>query len=113
MQNCPHQEPGLLLHHPALPLSEMRVQPKDVDADAVALEATDNHVAKRKRGPHLSKWLSDLKKGTQENVTFSGQVFHGLYCGVFLFAASVSFKNHPLNGCNFSTANQVLPFYGF
>ena len=63
---------------------------------------------------HLSKWPSDLKiNGTQENVTFSGQVFHGLSCGVFLFAASVSFKNHPLNGWNFSTANQVLLFYGF
>ena len=64
--------------------------------------------------PHLSLWPSDLKiNGTQENVTFSGQVFHGLSCGVFLFAASVSFKNHPLNGWNFSTANQVLLFYGF
>ena len=52
MQSCPHQEPGLLLHHPALPPSEMRVQPKDVDADAVALEAMDNHVTKRKRDPH-------------------------------------------------------------
>ena len=63
---------------------------------------------------HLSKWPSDLKiNGTQENVTFSGQVFHSLSCGVFLFAASVSFKTHPLNGCNFSTANQVLLFYGF
>ena len=63
---------------------------------------------------HLSKWPSDLKtNGTQENVTFSGQVFHGLSCGVFLFAASVSFKNHPLNGSNFSTANRVLLFYSF
>ena len=63
---------------------------------------------------HLSKWPSDLKiNGTQENVTFSGPVFHGLSCGVFLFVASVSFKNTPLNGWNFSTANQVLLFYGF
>ena len=63
---------------------------------------------------HLSKWPSDLKiNGTQENVTFSGPVFHSLSCGVFLFVASVSFKNHPLNGCNFSTANQVLLFNGF
>ena len=63
---------------------------------------------------HLSKWLSDLKiNGTQDNVTFSGPVFHGLSCGVFHFVASVSFKNHPLNGWNFSTANQVLLFYGF
>ena len=63
---------------------------------------------------HLSKWPSDLKiNGTQENITFSGPVFHGLSCGVFLFVASVSFKNHPLNGWNFSTANQVLLFYGF
>ena len=64
---------------------------------------------------HLSKWPSDLKINgtTQQNVTFSGQVLHGLSCGVFLFAASVTFKNHPLNGCNFSTANQVLLFYGF
>ena len=49
---------------------------------------------------------------TQENATFSGPVFHGLSCGVFLSVASVSFKNHPLNGWNFSTANQVLLFYG-
>ena len=63
---------------------------------------------------HLSEWLSDLKiNGTQENITFSGQVFHGLSCGVFLFSASVSFKNHPLNGWNFATANQVLLLYGF
>ena len=63
---------------------------------------------------HLSKWPSDLKiNGTQENITFSGPVFHGLSCGVFLFVASVSFKNHHLNGLNFSTANQVLLFYGF
>ena len=63
---------------------------------------------------HLSKWPSDLKiNGTQENITFSGPVFHGLSCGVFLFVASVSFKNHLLNGLNFSTANQVLLFYGF
>ena len=47
----------------------------------------------------LSKRPSNLKiNGTQENVTFSGQVFHGLSCGIFLFVASVSFKNHPLNG---------------
>ena len=64
--------------------------------------------------PHLLKWPSDLKiNGRQENVTFSGPVFHGLSCGVFLFVASNSFKNHPLNGWNFSTANQVLLFYGF
>ena len=63
---------------------------------------------------HLSKWPSDLKSnGTQENITFSGPVFHGLSCGIFLFVASVSFKNHLLNGLNFSTANQVLLFYGF
>ena len=62
----------------------------------------------------LSKWPSDLKiNGTQENVTFSGTVFHGLSCGVFLSVASVSLKNLPLNGWNFSTANQVLLFYGF
>ena len=63
---------------------------------------------------HLSKWPSDLKiNGTQENITFSGSVFHGLSCGVFLFVASVSFKNHPLNGWKFSTANQLPLFYGF
>ena len=63
---------------------------------------------------HLTKWPSDLKSnGTQENITFSGPVFHGLSCGIFLFVASVSFKNHLLNGLNFSTANQVLLFYGF
>ena len=63
---------------------------------------------------HLSKWPSDLKSnGTQENITFSGPVFHGLSCGIFLFVGSVSFKNHLLNGLNFSTANQVLLFYGF
>ena len=63
---------------------------------------------------HPSKWAGDLKiNGTQENITFSGPVFHGLSCGVFLFVASVSFKNHLLNGLNFSTANQVLLFYGF
>ena len=40
--------------------------------------------------PHLSKWPSDLKiNGKHESVTFSGQVFHGLSCGVFLFAVSV------------------------
>ena len=54
---------------------------------------------------HLSKWPSDLKiNGTQENVTFSGPVFH---------VASVSFNNHPLNGWNFSTANRVLLLSGF
>ena len=63
---------------------------------------------------HLSKWQSDLKiNGIQENATFSSPVFHGLSCGVFLSVASVSFKNHPLNGWNFSTANQVPLFYGF
>ena len=63
---------------------------------------------------HLSKWPSDLKiNGTQENLTFSGPVFHGLSCGVFLSVASVSFKNHPLDGWNFSTANQVLLFMVF
>ena len=74
-----------------------------------------NSVRKRDQsGSHLSKWPSDLKSnGTQENITFSGPVFHGLSCGVFLFVASVSFKNHLLNGLNFSTANQVLLFYGF
>ena len=46
-------------------------------------------------GTHLSKWPSDLKiNGTQENVTFSDPVFHGLPCGILLFAAGVSFKNH-------------------
>ena len=45
--------------------------------------------------PHLSKWPSDLKiNGTQENVTFSDPAFHGLPCGILLFAASVSLKNH-------------------
>ena len=69
---------------------------------------TENGIA------HLSKWPCDLKSdGTQENITFSGPVFHGLSCGIFLFVASVSFKNHLLNGLNFSTANQVLLFYGF
>ena len=63
---------------------------------------------------HLPKRQCDLKiNGTQENATFSGPVFHGLSCGVLLFVASVSFKNHALNGWNFSTANQVLLFYGF
>ena len=63
---------------------------------------------------NLSKWPSDLKINcTQENITFSVPVFHGLSCGVFLFVASVSFKNQPLNGWNFLTANQVLLFYGF
>ena len=58
---------------------------------------------------HPSKWAGDLKiNGTQENITFSVTVFHDLSC-----VASVSFKNHPLNGWNFSTANQVLLFYGF
>ena len=67
-----------------------------------------------KKSSHLSKWPSHLKiNGTQENITFSGPVFHGLSCGVFLFVASVSFKNHPLNGWNFSTTNQVLLFNGF
>ena len=42
---------------------------------------------------HLSKWPSDLKiNGTQENISFSGPVFHDLSYGVFLFVASVSFK---------------------
>ena len=46
---------------------------------------------------HLSKWLSDLKiNGTQENVTFSCPAFHGLPCGVVLFDASVSFRNHKI-----------------
>ena len=64
--------------------------------------------------PHISKWPRDLKiNGTQENVTFSSLVFHSLSCGVFLFVASVSFKNNSLNGWNFSTANQALLFYGF
>ena len=46
---------------------------------------------------HLSKWPSDLKiNGTHENVTFSVPAFHGLPCGVLLFAASVSFKKHKI-----------------
>ena len=47
--------------------------------------------------PHLSKWPSDLKiNGTQENVTFSDQAFHGLPYGVLPFAVSVSLKNHKI-----------------
>ena len=77
-------------------------------------EEWNNQKKTQKPLTHLSKWPDDLKiNGTQENVTFSGPVFHGLSCGVFLFVASVSFKNHPLNGWNFSTANQVLLSYGF
>ena len=68
---------------------------------------------------HLSKWPSDLKiNGTQENVTFSGTVFHGLSCGVFLFVVSVSFKNHSHGEMNhFLMKNttremRVVPSYG-
>ena len=49
------------------------------------------------KASHLSKWPSDLKiNGTHENVTFSDPAFHGLPCGVLLFAVSVSFKNHKI-----------------
>ena len=44
---------------------------------------------------HLSKLPSDLKQtGTQEKTKFSGTVFQTLSHGVFVFVASVSFKNH-------------------
>ena len=63
---------------------------------------------------HLSKWPSDLKiNGTQENVTFSDPAFHGLPCGVLLFDASVSFKNHKIEAPDWLLKNSSHSEGGF
>ena len=63
---------------------------------------------------HLSKWPSDLKiNGTQENVTFSDPAFHGLPCGVLLFAVSVSFKNHKIEAPDWLLKNSSHSEGGF
>ena len=63
---------------------------------------------------HLSKWPGDLKiNGTQENVTFSGPAFHGLPCGVLLFDASVSFKNHKIEAPDWLLKNSSHSEGGF
>ena len=63
---------------------------------------------------HLSKWPSDLKiNGTQENVTFSDPAFHGLPCGVLLFAVSVSFKNHKIGAPDWLLKNSSHSEGGF
>ena len=65
-------------------------------------------------GTHISKWSSDLKiNGTQENVTFSGPAFPGLPCGVFLFEASVSFKNHKIEAPDWPLKNSSHSEGGF
>ena len=60
--------------------------------------STKEHYAQHRLDvSHLSKWPCDLKiNGTQENVTFSDQGFYGLPCGVLLFDATVSFRNHKI-----------------
>ena len=64
--------------------------------------------------PHLSKWPSDLKiNGTQEIVTFSGPAFFGLPCGVLLFDASVSFKNHKMKAPDWLLKNSSHSEGGF
>ena len=63
---------------------------------------------------HLSKWPSDLKiNGTQENITFSDPAFHGLPCGVLLFASSVSFKNHETEATDWLLKNSSHSEGGF
>ena len=63
---------------------------------------------------HLPKWPSDLKiNGTQENVTYSGSAFHGLPCGVLLFDASVSFKNHKIEAPDWLLKNSSHSEGGF
>ena len=64
--------------------------------------------------PHLSEWPSVLKiNGTQENITFSGPVFHGLPCGVLLFDASVSFRNHKIEAPDWLLKNSSHSDGGF
>ena len=63
---------------------------------------------------HLSKWPSDLKfNGTQEFVTFSGPAFHGLSCGVLLFDASVSSRNHEIEAPDWLLKNSSHSEGGF
>ena len=63
---------------------------------------------------HLSKWPSDLKiNGTQEIVTFSSPAFHGLSCGVLLFDASVSFKDHKIEAPDWLLKNSNHSEGGF
>ena len=59
---------------------------------------------------HLSKWPSDLKfNGTQENVAFPDPGFHGLPCGVLLFAVTVSLKNHQIEAPDWLLKNSSHP----
>ena len=63
---------------------------------------------------HLSKWPSDLKiNGTQNDVTFSGPLFIVLPCGVLLFDASVSFKNHEIEAPDWLLRNSSHSDGGF
>ena len=63
---------------------------------------------------HLSKWPCDLKINcTQENVTFSGPAIYGLPCGVLLFDASVSFKNHKIEAPDWLLKNSSHSEGGF
>ena len=64
--------------------------------------------------PHLSKWPSDLKiNGTQDIVTFSDPAFHGLSCGVLLFDASVSSRNHKIEAPDWLLKNSSHSEGGF
>ena len=64
--------------------------------------------------PHLSKGPSDLKvNGTQKIVTFSGPAFHGLSCGVLLFDASVSSRNHKIEAPDWLLKNSSHSEGGF
>ena len=63
---------------------------------------------------HLSKGPSDLKvNGTQKIVTFSGPAFHGLSCGVLLFDASVSSRNHKIEAPDWLLKNSSHSEGGF
>ena len=64
--------------------------------------------------PHLSKWPGHLKiNGTQEILTFSGLAFYGLSCGVLLFGASVSSKNHKIEAPDWQLKNSSHSEGGF
>ena len=58
--------------------------------------------------------ISDLKvNGTQKIVTFSGPAFHGLLCGVILFDASVSSRNHKIEAPDWLLKNSSHSEGGF
>ena len=71
-------------------------------------------MAHRHSQTHLSKWPGDLKiNGTQENLTFSGPAFFGLPCGVLLFDASVSSRNHKIEAPDWLLKNSSHSEGGF